>query len=759
MCSPDAGKGIVESFKDFMQSIFGPGKSEASPEAPVNEVPAPTYRQSVLVAGATGGVGRHIVRYLLQDNCRVVALARDPEAAEKMFLEQMGLCIGPNAIGGKLEIRQGDVRQPDTLAAALQGCDAVVCAVGCRFRSPPAPGGDGPMFEANSSPEVVDFRGVAALARAAYATLPSEPRRPRDAMLFDFATCGAAAATPTSSSSSTPPASSSSPASPPTDLSWMRSNASQGSQGPLASNGADAGREGNPGSSSQGGPGSSTGSSSAGTGNGGGSDRGGGGSGVYVDGWERRDDGVMGGLSESVLRADDGCAVFEGFVRVDGGGFCSVRSVESQAGALSSALKGHDGILLRVCGDGQRYKVTLITSPPPVDAAGPGEDASLFSPASEESHPPASSLPPRALVETAQLQEPPPDIVQEMMSEPWLSPTDAGREEDGQPSTPRETTSGQEETGAWASATASTSAYTSLSSVQAPGGVSASPEAVPGVAQGERGPRRDLRYQASFDTVAGRWVDVHIPFDRFRAVVRSTLQKDAPPLDLAAVKQMGLTLSRVEYNREDNPLFHGGPFKLQMRHISAYSLPRPQFVLLSSAGVERSAACGSEEERKTHIPIVQLNPGSILRWKLAGEDAVRASGLPYAIVRACGLTREEEGTAFRLQVAQGDSISGNLSRPEAAAVCAQCLQTAEVTDTTFEVRRDELSRGFAQESYLQLFRPLRRDNVPNLPVIPNPPPPRPRLSLLNMEKEETAPLILPDTTPAGNLEPVTSEPK
>jgi uncharacterized protein YbjT (DUF2867 family) len=45
----------------------------------------------------------------------------------------------------------------------------------------------------------------------------------------------------------------------------------------------------------------------------------------------------------------------------------------------------------------------------------------------------------------------------------------------------------------------------------------------------------------------------------------------------------------------------------------------------------------TEEERKAEIPIVQLNPGGILNWKYRGEAALRASGLPYTIFRACGL--------------------------------------------------------------------------------------------------------------------------
>ena len=59
--------------------------------------------------------------------------------------------------------------------------------------------------------------------------------------------------------------------------------------------------------------------------------------------------------------------------------------------------------------------------------------------------------------------------------------------------------------------------------------------------------------------------------------------------------------------------------------------------MLSSAAVERNAIIGDDAEaRKRDIPIVQLNPGSTLNWKYEGENALRAAGLPYSIIRATG---------------------------------------------------------------------------------------------------------------------------
>ena len=52
-------------------------------------------------------------------------------------------------------------------------------------------------------------------------------------------------------------------------------------------------------------------------------------------------------------------------------------------------------------------------------------------------------------------------------------------------------------------------------------------------------------------------------------------------------------------------------------------------------------------------PPLQLNPGAVLNHKYAGEGAVRASGLPYCVLRPTGLTNESEPGDFLLEASQG----------------------------------------------------------------------------------------------------------
>lgn len=65
---------------------------------------------TILVTGATGNVGRHLVHELLRGGHRVRALSRDPAKA---------------ALPPEVEVAGGNLGDPDTLAGAFDGVDAV----------------------------------------------------------------------------------------------------------------------------------------------------------------------------------------------------------------------------------------------------------------------------------------------------------------------------------------------------------------------------------------------------------------------------------------------------------------------------------------------------------------------------------------------------------------------------------------------------------------------------------------------------------
>jgi NAD(P)H-binding len=135
-----------------------------------------------------------------------------------------------------------------------------------------------------------------------------------------------------------------------------------------------------------------------------------------------------------------------------------------------------------------------------------------------------------------------------------------------------------------------------------------------------------------------------------------------------------------------------GPFKLEIDGgISAYKAQRSNVLLITSAAAERNALIGDNAEaRAADIPIVQLNPAGTLNWKYKGEMAVRTSGLPYTILRPTGLVGDsdpDEGKPYALELSQGDTVTGRVSRREVASVVSQSLDEPAAMNATFEVNR------------------------------------------------------------------------
>jgi uncharacterized protein YbjT (DUF2867 family) len=96
----------------------------------------------VLVAGATGGTGRLVVQTLVKNGFHVRAFVRDVERAKKL-------------LGSKIDYAKGDVREIESIKAALKGVTYIISAIGA------GPGGD-----AKNGPEFVDYRGVKNLCDA-----------------------------------------------------------------------------------------------------------------------------------------------------------------------------------------------------------------------------------------------------------------------------------------------------------------------------------------------------------------------------------------------------------------------------------------------------------------------------------------------------------------------------------------------------------------------------------------------------------------
>ncbi len=135
----------------------------------------------VLVAGATGGVGKRLVRRLMDRNYQVRALVRDAQRAREI-------------LGNNVELFEADITVPETLTPQLMdNVSAVVCCTGVRVQPVE---GDTPdrakyyqgikfyMPEVVDSPEVVDYQGIQNLVQAAAKPLKTVPANEK--LVFDF---------------------------------------------------------------------------------------------------------------------------------------------------------------------------------------------------------------------------------------------------------------------------------------------------------------------------------------------------------------------------------------------------------------------------------------------------------------------------------------------------------------------------------------------------------------------------------------------
>ena len=76
----------------------------------------------ILILGATGGTGKHLVQQALAQGHLVTALVRDPSK------------VTPHA---NLQVVRGDVTAPGDLEPVVRGRDAVLCALGPGVKSDP----------------------------------------------------------------------------------------------------------------------------------------------------------------------------------------------------------------------------------------------------------------------------------------------------------------------------------------------------------------------------------------------------------------------------------------------------------------------------------------------------------------------------------------------------------------------------------------------------------------------------------------------
>lgn len=102
--------------------------------------------------------------------------------------------------------------------------------------------------------------------------------------------------------------------------------------------------------------------------------------------------------------------------------------------------------------------------------------------------------------------------------------------------------------------------------------------------------------------------------------------------------------------------------------------------------------------------VLNLLSGDVLKWKAKGEAHLRASGVPYTIIRPGGLTDDpagQTGIVFR----QGDERSGRIARGDVAEVMIATLDNPDALRKTFESFSDANARRDAWRTGFSALRP------------------------------------------------------
>ena len=79
-----------------------------------------------------------------------------------------------------------------------------------------------------------------------------------------------------------------------------------------------------------------------------------------------------------------------------------------------------------------------------------------------------------------------------------------------------------------------------------------------------------MAYAISFDTEAGKWMTVQLPFANMLPVMRAKTVKSAPALNQKQIASLQIMLSKFEYDRQLNPRFSPGTFALTIESIGVY---------------------------------------------------------------------------------------------------------------------------------------------------------------------------------------------
>lgn len=122
-----------------------------------------------------------------------------------------------------------------------------------------------------------------------------------------------------------------------------------------------------------------------------------------------------------------------------------------------------------------------------------------------------------------------------------------------------------------------------------------------------------------------------------------------------------------------------------------------------AAGVKHYVQVSSLGVTNPNHPLDRF--GKLMEWKLNGENALRASGVPYTIVRHGGLGDGPGGKAG-IRIGQGDKLpSGAIPRADVGTVCVHALGNPDAIGRTFEIVSGEPGAGVDWATFFKGLTP------------------------------------------------------
>ena len=197
---------------------------------------------------------------------------------------------------------------------------------------------------------------------------------------------------------------------------------------------------------------------------------------------------------------------------------------------------------------------------------------------------------------------------------------------------------------------------------------------------------------------------------RVRAMVRDAskgagLGDETVVADVTKPETLPAALKGVDYVISTLATGHGGQTPEQLEFHGVANLANAA----KAAGVKQFVLVSSMNAGSTDMTqFLNAKLDKLLIWKGEGEKALRATGMPYTIVRPGGLERKPcEHGKVGLKIAPDDGVATSpVCRADVAMVLIYALGNKDMLSKTFQVQSDPAAKP---DAWRGLFAGLKKD--------------------------------------------------